>query len=582
MKRILSALLVFCCGVAATYALFLFTRQAVDTDAQLRFERQAADAKHIIERRLRSYIEVTVGVQALFAAHETPTRAQFHRYTQALKLAESYPGFEVLNYARHISAAEKPALQQVVRGDTSLSPKGYPDFDIRPTGERPQYHVLIYLEPMERNRFALGLDLAATAAQAADIARARDTGTFTASGRLRRTGKGEFAGLVMRLPIYRNGQPLDSVEQRRAAFVGTVGAGYNVREIMAGVLDETTMRAIRYRLFDVGLAGAGDNKPTLLYDSLHDAKVAPAAVATLETGNMETVLPFELAGRWWELRFSTARSAFLEPADAQLPWIVLAGGLLSSALLFAVLYAFASARERALTLAHKMTHELREAEQTQRENAAQIRDLMRRVVSVQEAERRRFAADLHDLVGQTLSVLGMRLAVARGSLPRAQLAQAEEGLDDAAKLLAETMDAVRSVIGDLRPPLLDELGLSAALRWYGRQFGERTGLRVSLQDDELRERPRTEIELALFRIAQEALTNAAKHAAATQVTLTLSGTGGAVRLAIEDDGRGVQLTENPSGTWGVAVMRERAEAVGGILRIESSGQGTCVVVSVDM
>src|SRR5258708_13908572 len=108
-----------------------------------------------------------------------------------------------------------------------------------------------------------------------------------------------------------------------------------------------------------GWAGAGDNKPTLLYASLHDAKVAPAAVATLETGNMETVLPFELAGRWWELRFSTARSAFLEPADAQLPWIVLAGGLLSSALLFAVLYAFASARERPLTLAHKMTPEVR-------------------------------------------------------------------------------------------------------------------------------------------------------------------------------------------------------------------------------
>jgi signal transduction histidine kinase len=138
-------------------------------------------------------------------------------------------------------------------------------------------------------------------------------------------------------------------------------------------------------------------------------------------------------------------------------------------------------------------------------------------------------------------------------------------------------------MSDLRPPLLDDLGLYAALEWHARQLEARTGLRIAMAGERLDPRPGSEVELALFRIAQEALTNVAKHAGASRATVALSGTPARVRLVVEDDGRGVPASaaanDGPPG-WGMAVMRERAFAVGGAMRVESLARGTRIVVEV--
>jgi len=528
------------------------------------------------------------------------------------------------------------------------------------------------------------------------------------SGRLLNVGKDRSVGLAMRLAVYRNGAPVNTAEERRAAFIGTVGAGYNVRTLMAGVLDDTTMTAIRYRLYDAGPVGEHQPEqitPSLLFDSAQTAPGAPQDdfVVPGEGPMFDAVLPLQLAGRNWQLHFSAPKSAFIDRTDARLPWIVFAGGLLSSVLLFAVLYAFASSRERAVALAGEITRELSESEaslahaqalahlgswtlnlgteemtwsaethrlleldaaataprleaflawldkddrlafiegaahctrtgvpcslefalhltseetrwvhlvlqpllgvngallrgtimdvterkralETQRANAVQIRDLLRRLVSVQEAERRRFSANLHDLVGQSLSVLGMGLETVRGLLPGTSSKKAETTFNDMGQLLKETMEAVRGVMSDLRPPLLDDYGLYAAIEWHARQLENRTGLRVAVEGAKLDPRPASEVEVALFRIAQEALTNVAKHAAASRAMVSISGSAGRVRLLVEDDGRGIQATTaaNDAGTagWGMAVMRERAVAVGGAMRVECPGQGTRIIVEV--
>jgi signal transduction histidine kinase len=258
---------------------------------------------------------------------------------------------------------------------------------------------------------------------------------------------------------------------------------------------------------------------------------------------------------------------------------VLLGGLLCSALLFAVVYAFASARERAVVLAEEISAR---AMQAQRESAAQIRDLLRRLVYAQETERRRLSADLHDLVGQSLTVIGMGIETLRNLLAGSAPRKADATFDEMAKLLKETMGSVRSVMADLRPPLLDDYGLYAAIEWHARQLGGRTGLRVEVGGAKLEPRPPAEVEVALFRIAQEALTNVVKHADATQARITLSRDAERVRLVIEDDGRGVAPAANDAEEqgWGMAVMRERAAAVGGTMRVESPGRGTRVVVEV--
>jgi two-component system sensor histidine kinase UhpB len=284
----------------------------------------------------------------------------------------------------------------------------------------------------------------------------------------------------------------------------------------------------------------------------------------------------QLAGRDWQLHFSAPRSAYVAGIDVMLPWLLLAGGLVVSGLLFAVLLSFASSRARAEALAAEMTVELRESE-------AQVRDLLRRLVTVQEAERRRFSADLHDLVGQSLSVLGMGFETIRALLPGALPRKAEATIDDMGRLLEETMGSVREVMSDLRPPLLDDYGLYAAIESHARQLEARTGLRIAVEGKDAGPRPAAEVEMALFRIAQEALTNVAKHARATHARVALARTTGKLTLVVEDDGRGIAPAAandpGPAG-WGMAVMRERAGAVGGTVRVDSSERGTRVIVEV--
>lgn len=178
------------------------------------------------------------------------------------------------------------------------------------------------------------------------------------------------------------------------------------------------------------------------------------------------------------------------------------------------------------------------AEAALRSNAARIQDLLRRLVEAQEAERRRFAVDLHDLIGQNLSAVGVELERLRGMSTAGNQQAIHSLLDELAGLVARTMDAVRQVIADLRPALLDDYGLVTALKSHAMSVEHWAGLTVSVTGNTLEPRPAPETELALFRIAQEALMNSAKHAGASQVKLTLSGTASVVLLCVEDNGRG--------------------------------------------
>jgi signal transduction histidine kinase len=581
-RKFLAPLFVLAISVALSLFLFAYVRDDVQRDANLRFERQAADAKHIIERRLQSYVGVTYGLKALFAARDSVSRAEFHNYVAALNLEQNYPGFVQLNFARHIRGGEKRALEREVRGDKSLDPRGYPHFAVKPPGDRAEHHVLIYIYPMRGNDFSFGLDIRTIGLRGRAMDNLRESTSIISSGRLLPVGEATFVGLAMRLPVYRTGMPLETAEQRRAAFIGSVGAGYNVRKLMAGVLDATTMTAMRYRLYDAGPIGESPaGGPTPLYDSAQTAPGAPRDDFTVAANEPDfvAVLPLELASRRWELHFSAPASAFLKRTDSELPWMVLLGGLLSSALLFAVVFSVVTARERAVTLAGEIAESAVEA---QRVNAAQIRDLLRRLVFAQETERRRFSADLHDLVGQSLSVLGMGIetirSLASGNLPK----KADATFEQMSQLLKETMGSVRNVMSDLRPPLLDDYGLYAAIEWHAQQLASRSGLRVEVDGAKLEPRPPAEVEVALFRIAQEALTNVAKHADASRARISVSSDAGRVRLVVEDDGCGLARAANDAESvgWGMAVMRERAAAVGGAMRVESPGRGTRIVVEV--
>jgi two-component system sensor histidine kinase UhpB len=220
-----------------------------------------------------------------------------------------------------------------------------------------------------------------------------------------------------------------------------------------------------------------------------------------------------------------------------------------------------------------------------RQQREQLRALTARLAEAEEAERQRVARDLHDLVGQNLNALGINLNLLRKHMPEATTELVRSRLDDSLALVQETSASIRHVMDNLRPPMLDDFGLVATLHWYGARFASRTGVAVTVQGREPTPRLAAPVENALFRIVQEGLTNVAKHARATQVTVTVAADDGGARLVVADDGVGFDPAHlgPPDGRrgWGLMTMVERAVAVGGRCRIESQPrQGTRVIVEV--
>lgn len=229
---------------------------------------------------------------------------------------------------------------------------------------------------------------------------------------------------------------------------------------------------------------------------------------------------------------------------------------------------------------------LREAQLTERRRLEATRaELLHRTVLAQEAERQRIARELHDETGQTLTALGLGLrglSEMIGNNPQRAVQQATQ----LETLTVNGLEELQRMVSGLHPPQLDDLGLLAALRWYGSEVTKRTGLQVNVGGPAHRLNFTLDERVVFFRIAQEAITNVVRHASATQAWIWLERNNGEVRLTIKDDGRGfdAEKTLNKDVSqphWGLLGMIERAALIGGSCRITSQpGEGTCVEVSV--
>jgi len=215
-------------------------------------------------------------------------------------------------------------------------------------------------------------------------------------------------------------------------------------------------------------------------------------------------------------------------------------------------------------------------------NREDLERLSARLVSVQEQERRSLARELHDEVGQALTAVKMDIGVAL----RAQVdARARLALEEARDISETMLRSVRDMSQLLHPSVLDDFGLPATLRTYLRNFSQRTGIRAQLAET-MEARLAPEIELCVYRIIQEALSNVARHSGATACTVTLNAGGGLLRLIIEDNGRGVGLvaTRITEGRGlGLIGMRERAHVLRGSFSVsDREGGGTVVAVMVPL
>lgn len=234
----------------------------------------------------------------------------------------------------------------------------------------------------------------------------------------------------------------------------------------------------------------------------------------------------------------------------------------------------------------KMTEALAERELERAEEARARAQLLQEVISAQEDERKRIARELHDETSQGLSVLIVSLETVGIEAARAGC-ETSRAAQTARTVAQGLLDGIRRLIADLRPSLLDDLGLAPAIAWYAEERIESLGIAVDLQCDlPSGSRLPPALETALFRIAQEAIGNIAKHAGASHVTISLRVVGGTVVLSIEDDGCGFEpgrhsIRPAVGSGFGLQSMSERASALGGELRLRTApGQGTRVEVEV--
>jgi PAS domain S-box-containing protein len=218
-----------------------------------------------------------------------------------------------------------------------------------------------------------------------------------------------------------------------------------------------------------------------------------------------------------------------------------------------------------------------------RSYAEQLLVTSRRVVEVQEAERRQLAAELHDRVGPNLTALGINLQLVEQSLPPELRRLVSGTLRDSVRLVEETVAVTRDVMAELRPQSLDDYGLVVALRVLAALFTKRSGVPVRIDASDGASRASRAADLAFFRIAQEALNNVAKHAQATRVGIRYAEDADALRLEIEDDGKGFDLGRlEAGGGWGLLIMRERAASIGARFEVQSeTGGGVRLKVTLD-
>jgi diguanylate cyclase (GGDEF)-like protein len=268
-------------------------RAQLERSARLRFQVLALDKANDIELRLRAYTDVLYALRGLFDASQQVTRHDFSHFADALSVGERYPGLTNISYTFRVPGAGKTAFETAIRA--GLSGIGAPPFAIKPPGERSEYAVLTYIEPMGQNIVAWGLDLNADPKRRAAVEAARDSGAVSSSTgvTLLRDNGSSIASILMRLAVYEGGGVPASLEDRRRLYRGLVGSTVRVDELIEAAVPHDIMSQMRIR---VALGGAGADEA--LYDS------RPRSAAQDQYAAYAVGYRITLADRDWHVQFT--------------------------------------------------------------------------------------------------------------------------------------------------------------------------------------------------------------------------------------------------------------------------------------
>src|SRR5712691_8223473 len=333
-------------SAASTY----YFRAQVKQEAHSRFETVAIGIARDVQLRIRAYGDVLYAIRGLFDSSNEVTRDEFHQFAQALSLGERYPGATNISFAPRVLHAKKLQFERAVRAETSPLLKGLPEFAIKPPGERPEYAVLVYIEPMGKNVPAWGLDLNADPLRRSVTERARDSGQIASSSgvTLLRDGNASVSSTLLRLALYRGGGVPGSVEERQRLYWGMVGSTLRISEMIDATLSKEMLSRVQLQIYETGEGAAGG---TLLYDSAAMGTAASAA-APAEFSGYGVTRRLAVGDREWRLRI-VPRKDPVELLDKAGIAAILAALLAISALLFWLMTSVAISESRGAELAKR-------------------------------------------------------------------------------------------------------------------------------------------------------------------------------------------------------------------------------------
>ena len=343
-------------GLAAAIGAGFWMEREVDKNARADFALRAKDLAGELESRIRAYGDVTYSIRALMdhQGAQSVDRAQFHRFVAAMAIPERYPGLKNISFAYHVPHAARAAFEQRMRLEWRDAPAGFPPFGLKPPGERAEYDVVSYVEPVPGNVIVIGLDLSGDAVRSEAIRNARDSGMLatTEGMKLLRDRDAEGFGVLLRLAVYEGGGVPQTVESRRQALIGVAGVAIGLAEMLDAALPVDQRQNLRVAIYDVTGAEAApaDAKfePRLLFDSL-DADLGGAlkprvleaytAVERIKAGN-----------RTWELRVEPLAGFIEQRPERALPYAAGAAIFMMTLLLFGLLRSLATAKAQGIAL----------------------------------------------------------------------------------------------------------------------------------------------------------------------------------------------------------------------------------------
>ena len=339
--RVLLPYLILFVGLLFTLVVYYYFAKLTFEQDQSRFQQNVQELQDRIRLKIATSITLLHAGSGLFAASDRVAAEEFHRFVERLDLHRNYPGIQAIGYSRSFTRAERDALVRQMRASV------HEDFRIRPEGERDQYTAIIYIYPLgNRNEQAIGYDMFADPVRRQAMEKARDTGTSSASGRVRLVQEPDVEGqhgFLIYAPVYRNGAPLSTEEERQKALVGYVYSPYRIDDFLGPLTAAAT--DVSVQVYD----GDEVNAANFLHGTRNEA--APNDPRFTKNDKLD------VAGRTWTLSYAIRPSFARGSSGPLLKYTIIVGALLSF-LFFAVTRAEVRARSRA----EDWAEEVRESE----------------------------------------------------------------------------------------------------------------------------------------------------------------------------------------------------------------------------